>query len=237
MHRLHRAVINELINMVEYHPATCGISHASLSPSRLTTNDTLNRQNIVFGYVVSALSLLFKIQHGTNEGKISRCSMEKQFHAPPTDKIRLTQYKLLSCPFKLFCSSVCVCFLVTKENEGGTNHHQSSHNFNQQIRHPNIHLQGEIKLMKLTFSVSCLLNQPHIWYKLDGDRKHKSSIRRYTTCYRQADTIGIQYTIGTSASPLQPCLSLHYGENTCRTSQAEKGNMQFASKDTQLVIG
>jgi hypothetical protein len=221
MHRQHGAVINDLINMVEYHPPTCGISHASSSPSRFTTNDTLNRQNAVHCYVVPASLYRFKLQHGANEGKISRCIKEERFHSPQKDMLHtfknshrnfqdsLTQYKPLTCLFKLSCSFVCGRFAVFKKNEGGTNHHQPSHNFTQQIRHPNTHLQGEIKLMKLTFSVSCLLNKPHTWNKLDGDRDHKPSIQRHTTCYMQAYTTGIQYTIGTPPPPLQLCGSLH----------------------------
>jgi hypothetical protein len=218
--------------MVEYHPATRGTSHVSLSPSRLTSNDTLNRFNTVCNYGISAVSFLFKTQHGTKEGKSSRRSKEKRSHTPPTDKICLTQYKPLCHPFKLCCSPVRVCFLFTQKNEEGTYHHQPFHNFNQQSSHYTIYLQEEIRLMKLKCSVSCLLPlQSNHRDKLEDYGKHNEYICYHTTCPRQEDTIGTRHTIGRHVSPPQIGHGLYFGASTGRTTQIAKKRYAFCMEN------
>jgi hypothetical protein len=178
----------------------------------------------VFNYGISAFSFLFKTQHGTKEGKNSRRSKEKRSHTPPTDKIRLTQYKPLCHPFKLCCSSVRVCFLFPKENEGGTYHHQPSHNFNQQSSYHIIYLQEEIRLMKLKCSASWLLPiQSNHRDKLEADGNHKVYICCHITCSRQEDTTGTHHTIGRHVSPPQIGHGLYLDASTDRTTQTAKG--------------
>jgi hypothetical protein len=226
MQKLHGTDNINSMNMVEFHPRSCGRPHNSFSPSRLTTNHSLNRQNVCFRLAASAL--MFSImQQWTKESKTSRFRKEAQSHSSFTDKVRLTHYNLLRCPFELFRFSCDVCSSIIKENEGGASHHLPFHNFDQQSCHHNVYLQSEIKLMKLKFSVSCLLsirsNQHQGWDKLEGDRNHESYICSHTTCCGQEDTTGIHHTIGTRVSPPQIGRGLYLSKNTGRIMRTGKG--------------
>jgi hypothetical protein len=224
MQRLHKTDNIKFMNMVEFHPKTCGRPYNSFSPCRLTLNHSLNRQNTCFRFAAPAL--MFSImQQWTKECKTSRCRRKAQSHS--ADKVRLTHYNLLKRPFELFRFSCDVCSSITNENEGGANHHLPFHNFNQQSCYHNVYLQSEIRLMKLKCSASCLLplqlNQHQEWDKLEGDRNHKPYICYHITCFGQEDTTGIHHTIGTHVSPPQIGRGLYLSKSTGRTMQTGKG--------------